>query len=240
MLVDRNQNNKTRREMLAAIRANLTASQPLDAVHKDKLAQHDILHRVDERDAATNDAQSAIGTVERFRQSLEAVSGHCAVVRDEREAAEAVQRIVEQMKAKHIAISNSPLVERIMMEVKWDGDLLEKAEASTLFATDLGISAAQWGVAETGTLILESDRERHRLVSLVPPVHVAVLESHRIRETLAEALQVISENGEEGLSRAVTFITGPSRTSDIELTLAIGVHGPAELQVIIIERESAA
>ena len=50
-------------------------------------------------------------------------------------------------------------------------------------------------------------------------------------------LQAINERGEGALSRAITFITGPSRTSDIELTLAIGVHGPAELYVVIIEGE---
>jgi L-lactate dehydrogenase complex protein LldG len=54
---------------------------------------------------------------------------------------------------------------------------------------------------------------------------------------LAEALEEINKKGRDELSRAVTFITGPSRTSDIELTLAIGVHGPAEVYVIIIEGE---
>jgi L-lactate dehydrogenase complex protein LldG len=226
--------------MLAAIRANLITSKPLDAVHK---AHHAGLSETEEGDAIHRGikpaTQSAISTVERFRQSLEAVSGHCAIVRDEREAAAAVQRIVEQTGARHLAISNSPLIERVINELKFDGELLEGAEASALFAADLGISEAQRGIAETGTLVLESDRERNRLVSLVPPVHVAIIESHRIGETLAEALQATHENGEEGLSRAVTFITGPSRTSDIELTLAIGVHGPAELYVIIIEGESA-
>jgi L-lactate dehydrogenase complex protein LldG len=117
---------------------------------------------------------------------------------------------------------------------------LERAGAAALFASDLGISAVQWGIAETGTLVLESDREHHRLVSLVPPVHVALIQAQQIRESLGEILSLISENGEEGLSRAVTFITGPSRTSDIELTLAIGVHGPTALHVIIIEKEPAA
>jgi L-lactate dehydrogenase complex protein LldG len=95
-------------------------------------------------------------------------------------------------------------------------------------------------VAETGTLVLESDAERHRLASLVPTAHVALVEARRVRQTLGEVLLDIdgrNDGGGEGLSRAVTFITGPSRTSDIELTLAIGVHGPAELYVIIIEGE---
>ena len=83
---------------------------------------------------------------------------------------------------------------------------------------------------ETGTLVLESDRESHRLTSLVPPVHLCVLRAENIRQTLGEILEVTSRD----LSRTVTFITGASRTSDIELTLAIGVHGPGELHVIVI------
>jgi L-lactate dehydrogenase complex protein LldG len=115
-------------------------------------------------------------------------------------------------------------------------EVLESAAASDLFDCDLGVTGAQWGVAETGTLVLESDAERHRLASLVPTAHVALVESKNIRQTLGEVLQAIGDRGQGGLSRAVTFITGPSRTSDIELTLAIGVHGPAELYVVIIDR----
>jgi L-lactate utilization protein LutC len=92
---------------------------------------------------------------------------------------------------------------------------------------------AQWAIAETGTLVLETKSERHRLVSLVPAMHIAILAAGRILRTMSEALEAVSTTGE--LSRTVTFITGPSRTSDIELTLAIGVHGPARLHVIVIE-----
>jgi L-lactate dehydrogenase complex protein LldG len=102
-----------------------------------------------------------------------------------------------------------------------------------LFNCDGGITSAQWGIAETGTLVLETKSERHRLVSLVPAMHIAILGAGRILGTMSQALEAVSTEGE--LSRTVTFITGPSRTSDIELTLAIGVHGPARLHVIVIE-----
>jgi len=70
-------------------------------------------------------------------------------------------------------------------------------------------------------------------VSLVPPVHIAIIDASTIFQTLGQALAFIHRNGD--ISPAVTFITGPSRTADIELTLAIGVHGPQELYVIINE-----
>ena len=100
-----------------------------------------------------------------------------------------------------------------------------------MFESDLGITGAQWAIAETGTLVLESESERHCLTSLVPPIHVCILEAKQIRQTLGEILGILQKD----LSRTITFITGASRTSDIELTLAIGVHGPGELHVILID-----
>jgi L-lactate dehydrogenase complex protein LldG len=64
-------------------------------------------------------------------------------------------------------------------------------------------------------------------------VHIAIIRASQIYKTLSEVLTLIRDTKE--VSPAVTFITGPSRTADIELTLAIGVHGPQELYVIIDE-----
>ena len=71
------------------------------------------------------------------------------------------------------------------------------------------------------------------MVSLVPPVHIALLDGRQIVGTLGEALLLLRKS--EKVSPIVTLVTGPSRTADIELTLAIGVHGPQELFVIINE-----
>jgi L-lactate dehydrogenase complex protein LldG len=172
--------------------------------------------------------------VERFRQALEAVAGRCFDVQDEAGAAEVVRQIAEGRNSQRVAVSDSPLAGRVMNLAALPAEMLENAAAEALFDCDLGVTGAQWAVAETGTLVLESDAERHRLASLVPSAHVALVEARQVRQTLGEVLQAINERGAGGLSRAVTFITGPSRTSDIELTLAIGVHGPAELYVVVI------
>ena len=116
--------------------------------------------------------------------------------------------------------------------------MLENAEPLALFDCDAGITGAQWAIAETGTLVLDSNSERHRLCSLVPPIHIAIIERSSVRQTLSEALETLGQPGPEGVTPTVTFITGPSRTSDIELTLAIGVHGPAELYVIMLNGEN--
>jgi L-lactate dehydrogenase complex protein LldG len=154
--------------------------------------------------------------VQLFRQNLEAVDGHCIIVQDQSEVDEAVKRITQ---GKRIVTSNEAL------------------PAKDLFDFDVGITFAQAGIAETGTLVLDSSVERNRLVSLVPPVHIAVLNATQIYETLGETLAAL-QNGNE-VSPAITFITGPSRTADIELTLTVGVHGPQELYVIVNEGPSA-
>ncbi len=156
---------------------------------------------------------------------------------DEAGAAEVVRQIVEQRDAKRVAVSDSALAARVSGLAALNAEVVENADAELLFDCDLGITGAQWGVAETGTLVLESDAERHRLASLIPAAHVAIVEARNVRHTLGEVMRAIVDKGEGGLSRAITFITGPSRTSDIELTLAIGVHGPAELYVVVIGGE---
>jgi L-lactate dehydrogenase complex protein LldG len=231
--------------MFAAIREHLAASAPHDAVR----AAHHAAATHGEDVSAREEKNAAVvfeGTaVERFSQALEAVAGHCIVVRGEAAAADAVRRIILERGARRVAVSDSPLARRVARIAEalaaansgGETELIDDAGAVELFDCDLGVTGAQWGVAETGTLVLESDAERHRLASLVPTAHVAIIEDRNVRQTLGEVLQAISDRGERGLSRAITFITGPSRTSDIELTLAIGVHGPAELYVVVIEGE---
>ena len=160
-----------------------------------------------------------------FKEALEAVNGHCIVTTD---VTDALNRILTDLKPRRIAISDTPLINEINLEID---ELGVAPNAHDIFRFDVGISTAQAAIAETGTLILDSACERHRLVSLVPPVHIAIVNASTICDTLSDALALLRKDKQ--ISPAVTFITGPSRTADIELTLAIGVHGPQELYVIV-------
>jgi len=214
---------------MTAIREQLASSEPFNSVHEENRARHEAVGL-----SGKLPVEQSTSLLERFQQSLNAVGGHCTVVRSEAEATETVRQIVAQSKTRRVAISDSPLVGRVLLPLTADVDLMKGSTKADLFTCDMGVTGAQWAIAETGTLALESDVERHRLASLVPPVHVTIIEAQRIRQTLGEVLLAIDEKGRD-LSRTITFITGPSRTSDIELTLAIGVHGPAELHVIVLE-----
>jgi L-lactate dehydrogenase complex protein LldG len=167
--------------------------------------------------------------LETFKESLELVGGRYAFAENEDQAAAHLRTIVGDLSATGIIVSDSELVHRIVNAA--DIDAIQDASRDELFASDVGITSAQWAIAETGTLVLESGTEQHRLVSLVPPVHVCVVNASSIRQSMGEILELVDPDA----NPAITFVTGASRTSDIELTLAIGVHGPSELHVIVIK-----
>jgi L-lactate dehydrogenase complex protein LldG len=178
----------------------------------------------------------------RFTRLLEAVGGRVEHVRDEAEAARALAAIAARHGARTLALSDDPRIERIARAAGAGLELFASPiERERLFAADLGFSGAQWGIAETGSLVLDSAAERHRLVSLVPPVHVALLEAAAILPTLGATLAATlaaarGPTQERPLAgRSLTIVTGPSRTADIELTLVVGVHGPRELHVLLLD-----
>lgn len=104
---------------------------------------------------------------------------------------------------------------------------------------DVGLTGVDVAVAETGSLVLLSGQGRPRSTSLLPPVHVAVLDAEALVESLAQLGAYLawweSADGPAWRGGAVNVITGPSRTADIELTLTRGVHGPREVHAVFVQ-----
>ncbi len=102
----------------------------------------------------------------------------------------------------------------------------------------IGVTGADFVLAETGTLILLSGRGRPRSTSLLPDTHIAVFDRSRLVESLAQVgilLEALHVDPARSMSGAmINFITGPSRTADIELTLTRGVHGPKDVHAIFV------
>jgi L-lactate dehydrogenase complex protein LldG len=95
-----------------------------------------------------------------------------------------------------------------------------------------GITSADYALADTGTLVMFSSREEPRLVSLLPPLHVAVVPRGRILTGLDELFTLAPKPADQ--TSSMVLITGPSRTADIEQILVRGVHGPGELHVVVV------
>ena len=112
--------------------------------------------------------------------------------------------------------------------------LIDKGLHSHLSGIDIGLTWAQYGIAENGTVVMDSSREEVRLASMISEIHAVLLPASSIHETAEDLLEPLTRMFQEG-PNYTAFITGASRTADIERVLALGVHGPLELQIYILK-----
>ncbi|MBL6961479.1 MAG: LUD domain-containing protein, partial [Anaerolineales bacterium] len=96
---------------------------------------------------------------------------------------------------------------------------------------EVGITAAVAAVAETGSLLITGENRNQLCASLLPEIHIAILQARDIHKSLEEVLALPEIRN----APAASLISGPSRTADIEMTLTIGVHGPRELIVFLVD-----
>lgn len=97
---------------------------------------------------------------------------------------------------------------------------------------DFGITGADYALADTGSLVMLSSAQEARMVSLLPPVHIAIVDKSKLLSGLDELFTILPEPAES--TSSMVLITGPSRTADIEQFLIRGVHGPGEMHVVLV------
>jgi len=110
---------------------------------------------------------------------------------------------------------------------------LEAWKGIMFSSVDAGFTVARSGIAATGTLVLAPDAGTPRTVSLVPPLHVALVYASTLHGDLHAAMH--AEGWSAGMPTNLVLVSGPSKTSDIQQTLAYGAHGPAALWVVIVD-----
>ena len=103
-----------------------------------------------------------------------------------------------------------------------------------LAGIDIGLTFVDYGIADTGTLVLDSSNEDLRLATMISEVHIGVLPKSRLRPD-AFAIEKELQDNMRSTPNYTAFITGASRTADIERVLALGVHGPLELHILLLE-----
>lgn len=178
-----------------------------------------------------------------FRVKLEAVSGGCHRASSVREGFELVTRLLHEKGVRSVAIAGKS------MEQTWvrTGDLTASLSQAGITVhtdslraaaaeADAGITLGRWAIAETGTIVQTATDVDERLCSSLPPLHLVLVAAESLVPTLAEALARIHSSPE--IPGFVGFITGPSRTSDIERVLTIGVHGPEQLIAVFVDGEA--
>lgn len=175
----------------------------------------------------------------RFLEELEALGGYGKRVGNLEEAGDYVLSLAEERDAKLLvrwdveeleALSvDGPLTEAGVEVAVWR-DLTDFRKVAG--RADIGLSTAEWAIAETGSLILTGGPGRGRTVTLLPPTYVAVVVANRVLRTVSEAIEKYAEP--EALPANVCFHTGPSRSGDIEMSMVTGMHGPGDVHVILV------
>lgn len=174
--------------------------------------------------------------LDQFRHGIEAF--HAEVIDTRGRSWQAV--LAEICAAKGIASLMLPPVDLTDL-VAWPGGPrlsrfdrpLEQFKHELFDATAAGLTIADGAIADTGTLIQADSRRMPRTLSLVPPIHFCLLNVRRLYPSLQAALA--AEQWQTAMPSNLIFITGPSKTADIQQTLAYGAHGPRELIVLLTE-----
>jgi len=173
--------------------------------------------------------------VEKFTSILTAAKGEVILTKSLKEAMRMVESLLEELEAKEVVINNEMHINDLPLQLpqyQWfvvdqsEGDLQYMCEKA-----DVGITGADSAFAETGTLVLTSGDGKSRFTSLLPPVHIAMAPTSLLQSDIFAWEKTMVKN----LPGWVGFISGPSKTGDIEGVLTLGVHGPKRFIVILYE-----
>ena len=167
-----------------------------------------------------------------FCRSLEALAGktHRAL-----SAAGACAYVAAAIAGKTAVASNAPFLDEcgITGLAGVRSGITDRAELRDLCAkSDFGITSADYALADTGSLVMISSPNEARMISLLPPVHIAVVPRERLLTGLDELFTLLPKPAD--VSSSMVIITGPSRTADIEQFLVRGVHGPGTIHVVLV------
>jgi L-lactate dehydrogenase complex protein LldG len=138
--------------------------------------------------------------------------------------------------ARYLKLNKLPLAGCVwpqLADLDWKGAGLALEQRAANGSDAVGVTGAFAAIAETGTLMFASGPDTPSSVSLLPETHVAVLEARRIVPHMEDAWALArAEFGQ--LPRAINFVSGPSRTADIDQTIVLGAHGPYRVHIIVI------
>lgn len=148
-------------------------------------------------------------------------------------------RLIQEKSLSRVAVGNELLVRQDLCDSLQSICTLHPvqsvhAEQQALFETaDAGLTLSHAAIAETGTLVLMSSPQAPRLLSLVPPVHIVIVDVSHVYDTLFDLIR--QESWSAGLPSNVILVSSPSKTADIQQVLAYGAHGPKQLVVMLVE-----
>lgn len=212
--------------------------------HPQQEARDEILARLRQKErevahpAAWPSQRSFSDLADRFEEALTAAGGEVIRAADLDAALTALGNVLRVVEARQAVANATPPVSDVDLagrfpDVAWQrtGEEMGEAWRARCAVADVGLSGADAALAETGTIAVSSGPDRSRLATLLPPVHVALVPAERLTADIFT--WTVARQG--NFPANVTLVSGPSKTADIEQTLAVGVHGPKRLIVILYE-----
>jgi L-lactate dehydrogenase complex protein LldG len=182
--------------------------------------------------------------VDRFQAELQRVGGVVFRCANERELQDRLFAVIADTKAETIVSWSRSELASFTLDRLWSSNLCtpweggserERARFHEKAAhADTGLTSADLAVASTGSIVLCGGATRPRSVRLLPSMHVEIVPGSRFVARMSDAFDVLARRTD--VPSSVIFVTGPSRTSDIENDLTIGVHGPASVVVLVLQR----
>ncbi|MCF8566255.1 LUD domain-containing protein [Alicyclobacillus tolerans] len=185
--------------------------------------------------------------IAKFQEELEKLGGQAKVYVSLESMQEGLADLLEQLQPEKIGCWNERALEEFQLSSVlagrqtqyWDGAKDPSALVSEFASVDVGITGADFAIADTGTIAVVANGNQGRSVSLLPSVHIAIVKSSSICTRMGEVLAEVAKMQADDSTRSssINFITGPSRSSDIENDLSIGVHGPAAVFALVLRDE---
>lgn len=179
--------------------------------------------------------------LQQFMANAEKLTIKCELVTEKNDVKPKISAWLAEIKAQSVMCWDLPELEQVSVQdachelgldlALWNHQADRQKMIMQCANVDVGITWADYGIANTGSLAILSNPVQSRAVSLLPSVHIAIFQRENILPHMGD---IFAKLDNTNLPSSLTFITGPSRTSDIEMDLTLGVHGPAQVFVLIL------
>ncbi|NDV46452.1 hypothetical protein D0T49_05280 [Paludibacter sp. 221] len=208
------QNNSSREEILKRIEAARKGRSSFREVSTDETKP---VYKPIQPDAVTC-----------FKNELEAINGQCVVYDDEQDMYAGLAQFVAERGFPYLYCSDNDIAGCLD-----EAGVPYSNNEADFEAMQAGVTACEFLIARTGSVMVSSASSHGRQMHIFPPVHIVVAKSSQLVDYVEDALKAVQAKYPDGLPSAITTITGPSRTADIEKTLVLGAHGPKEFVVFL-------
>lgn len=221
----------SREQILATIRAAVGT-----AARRDRASAPEVSSR-------NSVEETSVELAGRFQSEITRIGGRFHNATNAESVCAYIEEVAEAAGARTIICSNPRVADEFGIAnrlaargIAFISDPSQSDIVTTAERAQIGVTGVDYALAETGSLVLVARPGQPRSVSLLPPVHIALIRPEQIIRGFDELFDLLRADFEAtGVKSAVTFITGPSRTADIELKLVVGVHGPQQLHTVLLD-----